>query len=67
MLIRLYWIVFHSAGSSHTWCLIQIMQLNVAVDIVFASITEYLSVVLGQKGNVLEVPRIKIIILRPFI
>lgn len=61
MLIRLLWIAFHSAGSTHTQLLLQIMQLNVALEIVFASITECLFVVTVLKDNTLEVLRIKII------
>lgn len=61
MLIRLFWIAFHSAGSTHTQLLLQIMQLNVALEIVFASITECLFVVMVLKDNTLEVLRIKII------
>lgn len=42
MLIRLFWIVYHPAGSAYTQLLLQIMQLNVALEVVFASLTECL-------------------------
>ena len=61
MLIRLFSIAFHSAGSTHTQLLLQIMQLNVALETVFASITDCLFVVMVLKDNTLEILRIKII------